>query len=1152
MLNEQEVRQALLLAKKLQAAVLADKASQTFGKRLRPLLENPHDKPFLIHLLDVAFRSNSYQATANFVRKLLAQHQESWHIFSGLEQQMMKLFQWIGYRFSGISIPFMQLKISQITQSVVFVKDSSSFAKLNKTRTAEDIRLNINLIGEALLGEEEALHRLDNYKKLLDSSDINYVSVKISTIYSQIDSLAYEATLNDLEVRLTELYDKLMEVHAKTGIWKFINLDMEEYRDLSLTVDVFMRTLSKPQFKNLRAGIVLQAYIPDTYHYLEILQDFAKQRVAAGGAPIKIRIVKGANMEMEKVESSLFGWELVTYSEKIESDANYKKMLHKTLTQESCESVHIGVASHNVFDLAYAISLVKANKLEKCVDFEMLEGMAGPLSQAILKEGVQVILYTPLVDKDNFMSAIAYLVRRLDEGTANGNFLKEGFELDPTSNKWNDLEGQFLNSLALASTVSNEQNRKQNRLEETFVIPQKGFDNVADTDWVLAPNREWANNIVATWEDTTQILGKSVVPVSIEKANRQTIEQENFKGMMPWKYELAEADDYQYVLDVAHASSWHGKTVEERATLLKNAALCMQKRRADLIGVGMAEVGKLIKELDPEVSEAIDFANYYAESALQWTAEPNLSYQKGGVNLVLPPWNFPIAIAAGGVLASLAAGNVVILKPSMNAAACAYVMCECLWEGGIPKDALYFLPADESSLDKFLSEGNVFDAVILTGSTQTAQFLLQRNPDLHLFAETGGKNVTIVTALADREQAVKNIVQSAFGNAGQKCSATSLLILEKEVFEDPYFKNLLVDTVTSKKIGTPWDLKASVSSLSVPPNERLQEVITQYADKWLIKPTIDGYTMTLGVLWGIDINDPIYTQELFGPVLAVMQASDLTHALQLANGTPYGLTSGLESLDEEEIAYWKATMKAGNLYINRSTTGAIVQRQPFGGIKASCFGEGMKAGGPNYVAQFLKPKVNLTNSTVGSFGKWDKIASVLSPEDKQAFSFALTNIPKAFEKTFEEEVDFAHIRGQYNLFRYLLPTKIVCTVDETTPAVDIALVALVAETLSVALELVSDKALANKALWESVGIKVKTLASWNDLADQWSHEIVYRVLNYDTLPSDLIKNAHQHAIHLYSDTPLAVGRIELLNYVTEQSISHNYHRYGNLMGKEVM
>ena len=212
----------------------------------------------------------------------------------------------------------------------------------------------------------------------------------------------------------------------------------------------------------------------------------------------------------------------------------------------------------------------------------------------------------------------------------------------------------------------------------------------------------------------------------------------------------------------------------------------------------------------------------------------------------------------------------------------------------------------------------------------------------------------------------------------------------------------------------------------------------------------------------------------------------------------------------------------------------------------------MKAGGPNYVAQFLKPKVNLTNSTVGSFGKWDKIASVLSPEDKQAFSFALTNIPKAFEKTFEEEVDFAHIRGQYNLFRYLLPTKIVCTVDETTPAVDIALVALVAETLSVTLELVSDKALANKALWESGGIKVKTLASWNDLANQWSHEIVYRVLNYDTLPSDLIKNAHQHAIHLYSDTPLAVGRIELLNYVTEQSISHNYHRYGNLMGKEVM
>jgi RHH-type proline utilization regulon transcriptional repressor/proline dehydrogenase/delta 1-pyrroline-5-carboxylate dehydrogenase len=729
-------------------------------------------------------------------------------------------------------------------------------------------------------------------------------------------------------------------------------------------------------------------------------------------------------------------------------------------------------------------------------------------------------LYTPIVKQENYNSAIAYLVRRLDEGTQSGNFLKEGFQLKLDSEKWEKLRQQFIASVEHIGMVKETPNRLQNRAIDKPQI-QKVFSNVPNTDWVLPQNRKWISDMKKRWESPLEILG-DIIPVvaEIPKKERKLIQLEGWSGVLPWKYELADADDYHQV--ILKNSEWYDFSVEKRAELLRAAAVEIEKNRADLIGVAVAELGKTVTEVDVEVSEAIDFANYYAQSALDLFYNEGITSKSNGINLVLSPWNFPIAIPIGGVLASLAAGKRVILKPSQNAAASAYLISKCLWNAGIPISAFAFLPANEDTLDAYLMDETIFDAVILTGGTETAKFLLNRAPKLRLYAETGGKNATIITALADREQGIKNVVQSAFGNAGQKCSATSLLILEKEVFNDAQFKQLLKDAVASKLHDNPWNFDTDIGPLAVKISEKLQYVLDNTTDsQWLLKPKLkDGFFLSPGIKWGISPEDFEYNNELFGPILCVLQAKNLGHAIQLVNNLEYGLTSGIESLDTNEVDYWLNNIKAGNLYANRSTTGAIVQRQPFGGMKASCFGFGMKAGGPNYVLQFL-----------------NKIEKELSDKDiKEAYQ-------RAYDTHFSKAIDYAKLRGQHNINVYLKPKEIVVCIDNEVSKEAIYKVQIAAEVLKVPISFYSLEKVSNAS-------DCYVINSWNEINSKINHDVVIRILNYERIDIEFIKACHKKSVHTYYEKPSNYGRYELLNYLTEQNRSVNYHRYGNLMGIE--
>ena len=537
--------------------------------------------------------------------------------------------------------------------------------------------------------------------------------------------------------------------------------------------------------------------------------------------------------------------------------------------------------------------------------------------------------------------------------------------------------------------------------------------------------------------------------------------------------------------------------------------------------------------------------------------------------MVVPPWNFPIAIPCGGIAAALAAGNTVILKPASDTVLVAWELCQCFWRGGVSREALQFLPCPGSGAGQRLVTHADVDSVILTGGTDTALRLLATKPTLRLFAETGGKNATIVTALADREQAIKHVLHSAFSHSGQKCSATALLLLEAEIYDDPEFKRLLVDAVLSLRVGSAWDLATKIGPLIRPPSGELARALTSLepGESWAVEPRQIGDNANLwapGVKWDVTPGSVTHLTEFFGPLLGVMRFTRLSEAIELVNATGYGLTSGLESLDEREQTEWRAGIRAGNLYINRPTTGAVVLRQPFGGMGKSCFGAGMKAGGPNYVAQFMRfaPRpasqrdLQVTNPQLRNLQEHLEAVEISAPpEDVARLLAALRSYDHWFREEFGRTHDHFRLLGQDNLRRYLPFREIHVRVHEADTFFEIAARACAAQAMGSRVLISSPP--------ESDFPSVRLL---DGLTDFWAGSIEFfeesdaqleaairagevervRFANPERVAPDLRRAAAEAGVHLADEPICEEGRVELLWYLREQSISHDYHRYGNL------
>ena len=1177
-------RQAIELARLLQqrAMQLQTAPERRQQDELERMMQSPHDKATLTQMTDQTLRSSTSRRAVNQLLHIL-DVQGIPRFFSGLDRALLQGFRSFGAWLPGVAVPMVQERMRRESANVILPAEEEILTQHLRDRQASGVRMNVNFLGEALLGEQAAGERMNTYLSALQKPDLECLSIKISTIYSQISSLAWEDSVEVLCERLELIYREASRMRYRrsdgTEVPKFVYLDMEEYRDMSVTAEAFMRTLDRPGMQQVRAGIALQAYLPDAWEMQKCINAWARQRVAAGGAPVTVRLVKGANLEMEKVDASLHGWPQAPYKFKTQVDANYKRMLREGLIPENIDAVHLGIASHNLFDLSYGLVLATATGVEDKVQFEMLEGMANHQRRALFEVVSNLLLYAPATRREQFIHAIGYLVRRLDENTGPDNFLAHAFKIEVGSEQWGKLETQFLQSFELIDTLPAAPRRTQDRRTDTYAaegLPGTAltdFVNEPDTDFALAQNLDWVRELMRSWEG---FCGDAAMEIPLVVAGEEVMDRRTVRQCVDpsrpqvtvGRYREANADDLARAVACAESdvAGWGQMADRDRYLVLGRVAAQLRQARGDLIAVAMLDGGKTVTESDPEVSEAIDFVEYYRRSALELQEDSALSARPKGVVAVVPPWNFPVAIPCGGIAAALAAGNRVILKPASQTVMVAYELCKSFWRAGVPREALQFMPCQGSGVGSKLVADPRVSAVILTGGTDTALSMLESRPDINLLAETGGKDATIVTAMADRDQAIKNVMHSAFGHSGQKCSATSLLVLEQEVYDDPGFKKALCDAVSSLHVGSARDLATRVGPLVVPPSGALERGLKELepGESWAVVPHRVGDNPGLyspAVKWDVKPGSFTHMTELFGPVLAVMRARDLDHAIDLVNQTGYGLTSGIESLDEREQARWRERIRAGNLYINRVTTGAVVLRQPFGGMGKSAFGPGIKAGGPNYVVQLmdLSDSEQVKNPAPDPSTCFARLIAQLSagsegdPAASQVL-IALASYEDAWHGEFNREHDHFKLLGQHNIRRYLPVGRLAIRVGERADAYK-AIAAMAAAWITGNQVLLSLEPEVNPVIETLLAKCANSLGGRVTLARHNEKELVHLIQDQAigrlrlvgaVASNKLLLAAARDYVYVVRAPVLASGRVELLWYLVEQSISDNYHRYGNL------
>ncbi|MGB7250355.1 MAG: L-glutamate gamma-semialdehyde dehydrogenase [Phormidesmis sp.] len=849
----------------------------------------------------------------------------------------------------------------------------------------QSMAFTMDLLGEAVITETEAEAYLNQYLELMaqltdaaqdwskvpqidtaDGGDLPQVqvSVKLTAFYSQFDPLDVKGSQQKVGEHIRTLLRRAKELGAA------VHFDMEQYRYKDATLDTLKQLLMEEEFRaRTDIGVTLQTYLRDSYQDLQELIEWAQKRAH----PVTVRLVKGAYWDQETITARQNYWPTPVYNHKSSTDANFERMTRLLL--ENNEHLYAAIGSHNVRSQALALAITKELDIpSRRIEFQVLYGMADTIATALVKQGYRVRVYCPYGD---LIPGMAYLIRRLLENTANSSFLRQSLEDRPAEEllavpEWGD--GDADGSNVLPSPIA---------LPESAVTRAvTRIDPSADTDYAVVQHRQAANAALAKIKKQ---LDKTYWPL-INGESVQT--SETIDSLNPCnpsevvgtvgQITIEQADQAMAAAKAAF-EIWKRTPVSKRATIINKVADLLEARRHELNAWMVFEGGKPLHQADAEVSEAADFCRYYAAEMERLDHEINYDvagesdryfYRPKGIVLVISPWNFPLAIPVGMTVAALVTGNCALLKPAAVTAVIAAKFSEILVEAGIPKGVFQYIPGRGSTVGSHLVKHPDVNMIVFTGSQEVgcqiyaeAAILQPRQKHLkRVVAEMGGKNAIIVDESADLDQAVQGVVYSAFGYSGQKCSACSRVIVMASIYET--FVARLVEATKSLNVGDAIHPGTQVGPVI---DASAQKKIREYIAKGKAEATLalelpspeSGYFVGPVIFTDVKPDSVIAQEEIFGPVLAVIKAENFEEGLAIANGTPYALTGGLYSRTPSHIDRAYEGFEVGNLYINRTITGAIVARQPFGGFKLS--GVGSKAGGPDYLLQFLDPRTVTEN-----------------------------------------------------------------------------------------------------------------------------------------------------------------------------------------------
>jgi RHH-type proline utilization regulon transcriptional repressor/proline dehydrogenase/delta 1-pyrroline-5-carboxylate dehydrogenase len=831
-----------------------------------------------------------------------------------------------------------------------------TIARLHK----RGMQYSLDLLGEAVVSECEADAYQQAYLDLLaglQQADNNVerpeVSLKLTSLSSRINPADPHGSVAAINARLRPILTAACALNAA------LTFDMEHYDVSHIVLQCFMGLLMEPEFRDWPyAGIAVQAYLRDAPESLQTLIDWVDGR----GTPIKVRLVRGAYWDTETVIAHQHGWALPVWSHKLQTDACFESCLEQLFAHHPL--VVPAVATHNVRSLACAMALAELHGLsEGDYELQMLYGMADDLKQSLVALGYPLRVYVPYGET---LPGMAYLVRRLLENTSGQTILDTGMgkvERDAHCLA-RPLPHVPAHGQPLATAFQNQPLRR-------FVATE---ERAAFRDAIMAVRSELGH-------DYAPVINNEAVAGSGQTTSINPARPDEVIGTVA----SAGREQADQALAAAHAAwpDWRALPAEQRAGLLRRIATLLIEQRDRFAAWQVLEAGKHWCEADADVCEAADFLNYYALQAERLAAgevtelsgEHNaVYYRPRGIGLVIAPWNFPLAILTGMLSATIVTGNTAILKPSSLTPVIAARFMELVVQAGVPPGVVNFLPGPGAETGAYLAAHLEVAIIAFTGSREVGTQLIQSSAQIlpgqrhikRVIAELGGKNAIIIDDDADLDTAIPGVLQSAFGFQGQKCSAASRVIVVGNIYAA--FIKRLREATASLTIGDPREPGNLLGPvIDAAAQQRIAAVIAKgRATARLLTPARDdvpgaGYYMAPAIFTDVAPDDPLAQEEIFGPVLAVLRADTFEQAIELANNTQYALTGGVYSRRPVHLERAREAFQAGNLYLNRKITGALVSRQPFGGFRLS--GIGSKAGGPDYLKQFTDP-VCITENTL--------------------------------------------------------------------------------------------------------------------------------------------------------------------------------------------
>jgi RHH-type proline utilization regulon transcriptional repressor/proline dehydrogenase/delta 1-pyrroline-5-carboxylate dehydrogenase len=845
----------------------------------------------------------------------------------------------------------------------------------------------VDVLGEATLTEQEADEYVATYLEVLESlkkeqqgwkglpghggdpaldwghaPKVN-VAVKPTALFALANPQDFEGSVEAMLRQLRRIAKAVVELGG------FLCIDMESYRHKDIIIELYKRL--KLEYRDYpHIGIVLQAYLKDTDKNLAELLAWAKQN----GTQISVRLVKGAYWDYETVKAKQNGWEIPVWTIKAESDAAFERQSRMIL--ENHTICHYACASHNIRSISAVMEMAKElNVPESRYEFQVLYGMAEPVRKGILKVVGRIRLYCPYGD---MVPGMGYLVRRLLENTANESFLRQSFAEDA------QIERLLEDPAATAERQRAERNAKPRK-----VVTGPGglprFVNEPMVDFTRADHRAAFPQAIA---QVRSKLGKTY-PLYIdgrELATAGTVDTVNPASPDEILGRISQAglDEAQMAVAAAKKAfpAWRDTAPRERAEYLLKGAVAARKRVFELSAWQVLEIGKQWDQAYADVTEAIDFLEYYAREMIRYGEPQRIGnapgeinryfYEPKGIAAIISPWNFPLAISLGMASAAIVTGNTVIFKPSNITGIIGWNLVEIFREAGLPAGVFNYIPGKGSVIGDYIVDHPDVSLIAFTGSVETGLRIIDRAAKVYpgqpnvkkIISEMGGKNAIIIDDDADLDEAVPHVLYSAFGFQGQKCSACSRVIVLDAVYDR--FVDRLVKAAKVYQVGPAEDPKYTMGAVS---DAAARKSILDYVEIGKQEGTLlysspvpsgGGYWVPLTIIGGIDPRHRIAQEEIFGPVLAVMRAKNFEQAIEWANSTRFALTGGIFSRSPEHLVKARREFRVGNLYINRNNTGALVDRQPFGGSRMS--GVGTKAGGPDYLLHFMDPRVVTENT----------------------------------------------------------------------------------------------------------------------------------------------------------------------------------------------